>query len=105
MAQEQTLSNGTRVDCLTDRLAIEVDFAHKWAESIGQAMNYAAATGKQPAVILICKRGTEERCNNWSLLTSETASYWKLPLTVWTCAADATALADCKRQDFGISTP
>ena len=98
---EVTLPNGTRADCMTDRLAIEIDFGHKWAEAIGQSLNYAAVTGKQPAVILICKRGTERKCLNWSLLTAETASYWKLPLTVWQCPADAASIADCHRQEFG----
>jgi hypothetical protein len=30
--------------------AIEVDFAKKWAESVGQALYYAEMTGKKPAV-------------------------------------------------------
>lgn len=101
MQMEVAMPNGTRADCMTDRLAIEVDWAHKWAEAIGQSMNYAASTGKLPAVILICKRGTEAKCLNWSLLTSETSTYWKLPLTVWLCGADVERLDQCQRQDFG----
>ncbi len=101
MQMEVRLPNGTRADCMTDRLAIEVDWAHKWAEAIGQSMNYAAVTGKMPAAILICKRGTEAKCLNWSLLTSETATYWKLPLTVWLCGANVQRLDQCQRQDFG----
>ena len=31
---EYVLKDRTRVDCLTDEYAIEVDFAKKWAESI-----------------------------------------------------------------------
>lgn len=57
MKMEVKMPNGTRADCMTDRLAIEIDWAHKWAEAIGQSMNYAASTGKLPAAILICKRG------------------------------------------------
>lgn len=38
---------------------------------------------------------------SWSLLTSETATYWRLPLTVWLCGADAERLDQCQRQDFG----
>lgn len=101
MQMEMAMPNGTRADCMTDRLAIEVDWAHKWAEAIGQSMNYAASTGKLPAAILICRRGAEAKCLNWSLLTSETATYWNLPLTVWLCGADAERLDQCDRQDFG----
>lgn len=47
---EQSLLDRTRVDCLTDEYAIEVDFAKKWAESVGQSLYYAAMTEKKPAV-------------------------------------------------------
>ena len=50
---EYVLFDRTRVDCLTDKYAIEVDFAKKWAESIGQALYYADVTNKEPAVALI----------------------------------------------------
>ena len=43
----------TRVDCLTDKYAVEFDFANKWAESLGQAMHYSILTGKKPKVVLI----------------------------------------------------
>ena len=43
----------TRVDCLTDKYAIEFDFANKWAESIGQALHYEIMTGKMAKVVLI----------------------------------------------------
>lgn len=51
--REFVLWDNTRVDCLTKDYAIEFDFAHKWAESIGQSLYYAKMTGKQPAVALI----------------------------------------------------
>lgn len=35
---EYVLPDRTRVDCLTDEYAIEIEFAENWAESIGQAM-------------------------------------------------------------------
>ena len=50
---EYRLADKTRVDCLTDEYAMEVDFAKKWAESIGQSLYYADMTQKQPAVGLI----------------------------------------------------
>ena len=50
---EQRLFDGTRVDLLSDEYAIEVDWGHKWAEAIGQALYYAQITGKKPAVLLL----------------------------------------------------
>jgi len=50
---EYVLEDRTRVDCLSDEYAMEVDFAKKWAESIGQALYYAYMTDKKPAVGLI----------------------------------------------------
>lgn len=100
-AMEVRLPNGTRADCMTDRLAIEIDWSWKWPEAIGQSLNYAAVTGKQPAAILICKRGTEAKCLNWSLLLSETAEFWKLPITVWQCGADVRSIDKCRRHEFG----
>lgn len=50
---EYRLSDKTRVDCLTETLAVEVDFANKWHECIGQALYYGRMTGKQAACVLI----------------------------------------------------
>jgi hypothetical protein len=50
---EYRLPDGTRVDCLTETHAWEVDFQHKWAEAFGQALHYARMTGREPAVLLV----------------------------------------------------
>ncbi len=50
---EFRLADKTRVDCLLEKYAIEVDFASKWAESIGQSLYYAQQTSRKPAVLLI----------------------------------------------------
>ncbi|MDO8454588.1 MAG: hypothetical protein Q7S59_08475 [Sulfurimonas sp.] len=51
---EVVLEDKARIDCLTLEYAIEVDFAKKWAEGIGQTLYYAQMSGKKPAVGLIC---------------------------------------------------
>lgn len=58
---EYVLKDRTRVDCLTDEYAIEVDFAKKWAESIGQSLFYADMTDKQPAVGFIMDDKKDKR--------------------------------------------
>lgn len=50
---EVVLEDGARVDCLTRDYAVEFDYAHKWAESIGQALYYGIMTKRRPGVVLI----------------------------------------------------
>ena len=57
---EVVLQDSTRVDCLTDEYAIEYDWAHKWAEAVGQSLHYARMTGKKPGIVLIMKPGDEK---------------------------------------------
>ena len=56
---EYILPDKARVDCLLDDLAVEVDFAPKWAECIGQAMYYAKMTNKIPACLLILEKESD----------------------------------------------
>jgi len=53
---EVVLSDRTRVDCLTDKYAIEFDFGKKWAEAIGQSLGYSIETLKQPGIVLILEK-------------------------------------------------
>ncbi|UYZ08533.1 hypothetical protein CFBP5507_05905 [Agrobacterium salinitolerans] len=99
MQQERVLPNGTRVDCITDHMAIEVDWTHKWAEAIGQSLLYAAATEKLPAIILVCKVDPAG-CLKHEYLISEAVAYWKLPITVWLCMPTDISLSACKRRDY-----
>lgn len=58
---EQSLLDRTRIDCLTDEYAIEVDFAKKWAESVGQSLYYAEMTEKKPAVGFIVRDTKQDK--------------------------------------------
>lgn len=57
---EYKLKDRTRVDCLTEQYAVEVDFAKKWAECIGQALYYGERTKKYPACVLIMENGEKD---------------------------------------------
>ena len=59
--REVVLSDRTRVDIVTDEYAIEVDFAEKWAESIGQSLHYQGMLDKKAGVLLVWKGPEEER--------------------------------------------
>lgn len=57
---EVVLWDRTRVDMVTATHAIEVDWADKWAEAIGQALYYADLTRKKPGIVLLVRDPNEE---------------------------------------------
>ena len=65
---EYKLSDKTRVDCLLPNMAVEFDFANKWAECIGQAIYYGRQTNRQAATVLIKH---ERKVKKWII------SLWK----------------------------
>lgn len=58
---EVVLPNGTRADCVTSNYIVEVEFAAKWQQAIGQALNFAEQTGKRPAILMIIDRDKDWR--------------------------------------------
>ena len=58
---EYKLPDKTRVDCLTDKYAVEFDFAPKWAECTGQAIYYGKQTNRTPACVLILENEKDVR--------------------------------------------
>lgn len=57
---EYQLNDKARVDCLTPKYAVEVDFAQKWAECIGQSLYYGISTKRKPAALLIIENGEKD---------------------------------------------
>lgn len=75
------LSDGTRVDCLTEHFAIEVDWAIKWYEAIGQSLHYAIQTGRYPGILLLVEEsGDCLYVDRLLLVLHET----DLPIQLWT---------------------
>ena len=58
---EYRLNDGARVDCLLPDMAVEFDFAFKWAECIGQAMYYGKKTNRTPACVLIMENEKKDK--------------------------------------------
>lgn len=58
---EKRLDDGTRVDLLGEEFAIEIDWAPKWCEAVGQCLHYALVTGKRPAIILLQRDAGDAR--------------------------------------------
>ena len=77
---EHVLPDRTRVDCLTDKHAIEFDWGKKWHVGIGQSLYYALQTNKRAGVVLIIKR--RKHYKYWIRLNS-TIQYHELPIDTW----------------------
>lgn len=58
---ERRLWDNTRVDILTTDWAIEVDWAYKWTEAVGQSMWYSLVTHKEPGICLLCKNFKDDK--------------------------------------------
>lgn len=80
---EIVLPDRTRVDCLTETHAIEVDFARKWAEAVGQALYYSHVTGRAPGILLIMEEQGDERFLERLLKLTE-----RLGIAVWTATPE-----------------
>lgn len=85
---EVVMEDRTRCDCLTDSYAVEFDFANKWAEAIGQSLNYSFKTGKKAGIVLILE---EEKDKKYLDVLNGVIKEKKLPIKVWT--VDKTYLA------------
>ncbi len=83
---EHVLDDGSRVDCLTEANAIEVDWARKWSEAIGQALYYSSKTGKQAGIVLIIS-DPEERRHLEKI--KQVALSKNLDIRLWTIQPDA----------------
>lgn len=56
---EVTCDDGTRCDIVTGTHAIEVDFADKWGEAIGQSLNYGFQLNKKAGILLILEKESD----------------------------------------------
>ena len=90
---EVVFSDGSRCDCLTDKYAVEVDFAPKWAEAIGQVLHYAALTGKKPKILLI-QHNKKDQVYYDRLM--KTIDYWCLQIEVEQLTIHGQPSADAK---------
>ncbi|MFA5207270.1 MAG: hypothetical protein WC428_01175 [Candidatus Paceibacterota bacterium] len=75
---EVVLDDRARVDIVTDTFAIEVDFAPKWAESIGQSLYYAEKLHKKAGVLLIIKGNDDQRYTERLITIAK-----KYNITIW----------------------
>ena len=77
---EYQLEDKTRVDCFTSEHAIEMDFAHKWHEAVGQALHYARKTGKKPGIVLVLQSRSQQ---HHLTQLKRVIDHFQLPIRVW----------------------
>ena len=60
---DYTLQDKSRVDCLTETHAFEVDWADgmKVYEAIGQSLYYASQTDKKPGILLLIRKDNSKK--------------------------------------------
>jgi hypothetical protein len=104
MILEYRMPDGTRADCLSRMHMIEVEFSENWAESIGQALFYAAYTHdmrigpRPPGIILICRQH-RDNCTEHAARLYRVVQDYDLPLTIWDCDLTDPSLDKCQRME------
>jgi len=58
---EVALQDRTRCDCITAEYAVEVEFANKWKEALGQALHYSLLTSRKAGIVLILEAESDWR--------------------------------------------
>ena len=95
---EVVMKDGTRCDILTATHAIEVDFAKKWAESIGQSLHYALHTGKRPGVALIVLAPSD---NKYVERVRKISAEYGLGLTIYPIDGGGASVSSSKPRASG----
>lgn len=75
-----SLRDGTIVDCVTEEYVVEVDFARKFYEAIGQSLHYSTQADKKSAILLIVEKPSEEVYLN---RLHKVVEQFKLPIKVF----------------------
>jgi hypothetical protein len=78
-----------RADVVTATHAIEVEFASKWKESIGQALWYAFQLNKEAGIVLVME--DEARDAPHAIALGSLIEHQKLPIKVWLWPRDFKA--------------
>jgi hypothetical protein len=73
-------NDGTYVDCITDKYAVEAEFDYNWKEGIGQALHYAETTGREAAILFI-KR--EKSNKNYLSELERVINEFQLPIKIF----------------------
>jgi hypothetical protein len=87
---EVVAGDRTRCDILTNTHAIEVDFGKKWAEAIGQSLNYSFQFNRKAGILLILENSGDQ---THLFRLQSIIRHHKLPIDVWTVKAGEVQIA------------
>jgi len=59
--EREHIVEGGRIDLLTEEYAFEIERAHNWKNSIGQALWYSVQTNRKPGIILILENDEDNK--------------------------------------------
>lgn len=77
---EVIAGDGTRCDILTSEHAIEVDFARKWGEAIGQSLNYGFQFNRLAGILLILEKPSDQK---YVIRVKSLIQHYNLPIRLW----------------------
>jgi hypothetical protein len=77
---EKVMADRTRCDCVTKTHAVEMDFANKLYEAVGQSTHYSLQTGKRAGIVLILESPDDKK--HWETLIN-IVDKSALPIDVW----------------------
>ncbi len=80
-----SLADRTRCDVVTATHAVEVVFAARWQNAVGQALYHATQLNKQPGIVLIME-GPKDAVYRQRL--DATLAVFNLPIQVWEIPAE-----------------
>lgn len=91
---EVAAKDDTCCDIVTDTHAIEADFKGKWAEALGQSLNYAFQLNKEAAIALIIEdsQGAKESLRLKCLIVN-----YKPPRRLWLLGVGVMKLKEFKQ--------
>jgi hypothetical protein len=77
---QYALDDGTRVDCLTDKYAVEFAFSYRWAEAVGQTLHYSMKTGKKAGIVLIMNENNSQASLE---KMKDLIGHYRLDIKIW----------------------
>ena len=72
--------DGTYVDCLTDKYAIEAEYDYNWKEAIGQSLHYAESTNRAAGILFIKRAKSKKDYYNQ---LERVIEHYQLPITLF----------------------
>jgi len=77
-------TQNVRIDCVTEDIAFETDYAHKWYEGFAQALYYSRISGKQAGILLILRKPSDIKF--WNRL-NDLIWYYDVPVKTYSVRA------------------